>query len=293
MIDLRTLEVFLWVARLRSFRQAAERLNATQPAISLRIAKLENMLGDRLLERDRRQVCVTPKGRELMAYAERLLHLHDEMIRAVCGPALRGKVRLGVSESIVHTWLPTLLARVNAACPNLALEIDVNVSGWLRERLVTKDLDLAFLVGPVDHPNLNSHKLCSMPMAFMASDDMAFPDGPVELGDIVARPLITFGRNTRPHADLQELISRQGLRATIHASASLEAMVRFALDGRAVAVIPPAIVAGRRDGAGLRCLPTAIALPSLEYYASWPDEYAHPAAQKVAEIAVDVASAMA
>lgn len=292
MIDLRTLEVFLWVARLRSFRQAADRLNATQPAISLRIAKLENALGDRLLERDRRQVSVTPKGQELMVYAERLLHLHDEMIRAVRGPAVRGKVRLGVSESIVHTWLPALLARVNAAYPGLALEIDVNVSGWLRERLVTKDLDLAFLVGPVDHPNLNSRKLCSMPMAFMASEAMAFPDGPIELKEIVTRPLITFGRNTRPHADLQDLVSHEGLRATIHASASLEAVVQFALDGRAIAVIPPAIVANRRDGAGLRRLETAITLPSLAFYAGWPDEYVHPAAEKVAEIAVDVAAGM-
>ena len=293
MIDLRTLEVFLWVARLRSFRQAAERLNVAQPAITVRIAKLENFLGDRLLDRDRRQVSVTPKGQELMVYAERLLHLHDEMIRAVRGPALRGKVRLGVSESIVHTWLPALLARVSSAYPSLGLEIDVNISGWLRERLVTKDLDLAFLVGPVDHPNLSSHKLCSMPMAFIASDAIAFPDGPVNLEQIVTKPLITFGRNTKPHTDLQELVNREGLRATIHASASLEAVVRFALDGRAIAVIPPAIVMHRPERAGLRCLDTAIALPSLEFFVSWPDEYVHPAAEKVAEIAIEVASQMA
>jgi len=227
-----------------------------------------------------------------MVYAERLLHLHDETIRAMRGSALRGKGRLGVSESIVHTWLPTLLARVNAAYPSLGLEIDVNISAWLRERLVTKDLDLAFLVGPVDHPNLTSHRLCSMPMAFVASGGIAFPDGPVDLEQIVTKPLITFGRNTKPHTDLQELVNREGLRATIHASASLEAVVRFALDGRAIAVIPPAIVDYRPERAALRCLDAAVELPGLEFFVSWPDEYVHPAVDKVAEIAIEVASQM-
>ena len=54
MIDFRTIETFLWVATLRSFRGAAEKLNTTQPAVSMRIAQLEDLLGVRLLERDRR-----------------------------------------------------------------------------------------------------------------------------------------------------------------------------------------------------------------------------------------------
>ena len=59
MIDFRSLETFLWVANLRSFRGAAERLHTTQPAVSMRIAQLENDLGVRLLERDRRAVSLT------------------------------------------------------------------------------------------------------------------------------------------------------------------------------------------------------------------------------------------
>jgi DNA-binding transcriptional LysR family regulator len=106
-------------------------MNATQPAGSARIKKLEGFLGHniRLLERDRRTVAPTPEGQRFLEYAERLLRLGEEMIEAVGNRSIvRGIVRLGVSESIVHTWLPTLMKRVNEAYPNLELEIEVDVS---------------------------------------------------------------------------------------------------------------------------------------------------------------------
>lgn len=227
-----------------------------------------------------------------MVYAERLIDLHDEAIRAVRGPGLRGTVRLGVSESIVHKWLPALLARVSAAHPGLGLEIDVNISPWLRERLLTRDLDLAFLVGPVDHPNLSSRRLCSLPMAFLASDRITFARDPVGLEEVVTRPLITFGRYSKPRSDLRELVTpREGMRATIHASASLEVVVRFGLEGGAVAVIPPP-----SSRAGPECEP---APPEYRDRSSEPrilrvpaGRRRPPAVAKVTEIAVAVAAGL-
>ena len=72
---------------------AAAKLNTTQPAVSMRIAQLEDLLGVRLLDRDRRIVAPTPKGQVLLVYAERLMRLHAEMIE----PALshRGQSRAG------------------------------------------------------------------------------------------------------------------------------------------------------------------------------------------------------
>ena len=82
MIDFKTLETFMWVANLRSFRGAAEKLHTTQPAVSMRIAQLEDELSVGLLERDRRLVAPTQKGQELLGYAERLMRLRAEMIEA-------------------------------------------------------------------------------------------------------------------------------------------------------------------------------------------------------------------
>lgn len=140
MLDFRSLETFLWVANLRSFRGAAERLHTTQPAVSMRIAQLEDDLGVKLLERDRRAVSLTEKGQLLLRHAERLIRQRSSLIEAVGDSStMSGVVRLGVSETIVHTWLPRLIERVNATYPNLEIEIEVDISPNLRERLITKN----------------------------------------------------------------------------------------------------------------------------------------------------------
>ncbi len=291
MIDFKTLETFLWVASLRSFRRAAEKLNTTQPAVSTRIAQLEDFLGIRLLERDRRTVAPTPKGQEFLVHAERLIRLRGEMIEAVGDRStVRGMVRVGVSESIVHTWLPVLIKRVNEAHPNLELEIEVDISPKLRDSLVDRNLDLAFLVGPIGNPNVHSRPLCSFPVAFIAGDKMAIPRGAMTLEQIAQHPLITFARNTQPHMAVRELLARNGLRATIHASASLEAVVRMALDGIGIAVIPPAIIEKKAEAREkLRRVNTRIALPDLNFVVGWPAAPDNFAAQKVAEIGLQVA----
>jgi len=290
MVDFKALETFLWVATLRSFRGAAEKLNTTQPAVSMRIAQLEDFLGIRLIERDRRRVSPTQKGLEMLGYAERLMRLRAEMIDAVGNSStMRGLVRLGVSESIVHTWLPVLIERVNAAYPNLELEIEVDISPNLHEQLLNKELNLGLLLGPISHPALQSRPLCSFPVGFVCSDKIRFGKNRIELEDIAKWPIITFSRNTQPYSNVRELFERKGLRPTIHASASLATIVRMALDGIGVAVIPSAIIDNIAFAGRLRVLKTRPELPKLNFVVSWPATPDNFAAQKVAEIAGKVA----
>lgn len=290
MVDFKSLETFVWVANLRSFRGAAEKLHTTQPAVSMRIAQLEEDLGVRLLERDRRLVSPTEKGQLLLGYADRLIRLRAEAVDAVGDrTTMRGMVRLGVSESIVHTWLPTLVERVNAAYPNLELEIEVDISPNLRDRLVAKDLTLALLLGPISNPGIHSRPLCSFPLAFVAGERIRFAKKTVPLAELAKWPIITFSRNTQPYIVVRELFDRAGLQPTIHASASLATVVRMALDGIGVAVIPPAILANVVPEKRLRPLAAEAPLPSLNFVVGWPSTPDSFAAQKVAEIAMRVA----
>jgi DNA-binding transcriptional LysR family regulator len=294
MIEFKTLETFVWVANLRSFRGAAEKLHTTQPAVSMRIAQLEETLKVPLFERDRRRVAPTEKGRELIGYAERLLRLRAEMIEAVGDPStMRGLVRLGVAETIVHTWLPAFIERVNTAYPNLELEIEVDISTNLRDRLVGRDLDLAFLLGPAGHPGIHSRPLCAFPLAFMANADIRLGRKPVSLAEIARHPVITYSRNTEPYAALRELFARAGLQPTIHASASLATVVHMALDGIGIATLPPAILPGLAARGRLRAIATEAALPPLNFVMSWPAAPERFAVQKVADIAAEVAQASA
>lgn len=102
-MNLVQIRTFLWVAKLGGFRRAAEKLHTSQPAISSRIAALERALGVSLLERGASGVQLTPKGRELLDYAEKLVQIAETARHRVGEPAAySGVLRLGVSETIVH-----------------------------------------------------------------------------------------------------------------------------------------------------------------------------------------------
>lgn len=154
MIDPRSVEVFYWVVTLGGFRRAADRLATTQPAVSARVAGLEAAVGARLLDRgQRRRIHPTQAGLQMLGYAERLLALQDEMRTAFTGAGgLRGTVRLGVSETIVHTCLGTLVRRLHAAYPLLEVDITVDISANLRAALLSGEVDVALLLGPVAAP---------------------------------------------------------------------------------------------------------------------------------------------
>jgi DNA-binding transcriptional LysR family regulator len=291
MLDFRTLETFLWVATLGSFRGAAARLNTTQPAVSQRIAQLEDTLGVRLIERERRASVPTEKGRELMVYAERLLRIRAEMIAAVGDRrAMGGLIRLGVPETIVHTWLPRFVERLNAAHPRISLEIEVDISPNLRDRLVAKEIDLAILLGPIGAPSVRSLPLCSYESGFVASPALDLPhDRPAKLAELARHPVITFARNTQPHGVVRELFARADLPVRMHASASLATVVRMALDGIGVAAIPPAIVAREIAEGRLRRLACEAVLPDLNFLVCWPESPDTTTAETVAALAREVA----
>src|ERR1700757_5421786 len=107
MLDFRSIETFLWVVKLGSFRGAAQRLNTTQPAISQRIAQLEREMGVKLLNRDHRATSPTPSGRQMLVYAEKLIGLRAQMMAEVGDPrAMRGVLRLRRPGGLLHTPAP-------------------------------------------------------------------------------------------------------------------------------------------------------------------------------------------
>ena len=291
MVEFKTLQTFVSVAALSSFRGTAKKLNTTQPAISQRIAQLEAALGATLFERKHRSVSLTPTGRELLTYAEKLLRLRGEMMHAVSGKAaLRGVFRLGVAESIVHTWLSRFIERVNKAYPQLGLEIEVDISPNLRDRLLAQEIDLAFLLGPLTAPAVRSLPLCHYPVGFVASPKIGLARRRATIADLAAWPIITFSRNTQPYVAVRELFNRTELPPVrLHASASLSTVVRLALDGIGIAVIPPAIVRPELAARGLRVIDTVATVPDLSFVASWrlgPDTFAP---ETLAGLAADVA----
>jgi DNA-binding transcriptional LysR family regulator len=293
MIDSRSLETFYWVAQLGSFRRAAERLNTTQPAISHRIANLEAELGVKLLNRGPRVATLTTKGRELRDYAERMMRLMEEMTQAVAAPAMMsGVVRIGVSETIVHTWLTLFVERVHQTYPNVTLEIEVDISSNLRDALVDNRLDVCFLLGPVSEPSMTNYDLSRYPLAFIANTTMNLGPEPIGLATLVQTPIITYQKTTRPYILLRKSLMRPDLPPPrIYSNSSLSTIVRMTLDGIGVSVIPPAVIAPELRRGELRIMRTEIDLPDLVYTATLPTVLHNSLPDLLVNMAVEVAVA--
>jgi len=282
---------FLWVVTLGSFRGAGQRLNTTQPAISQRIAQLERELGVKLLNRDHRVVSPTPSGRQLMVYAEKLIGLRAEMMAEVGErSAMRGVLRLGVAETIVHTWLPRLIKSVNTAHPNLSLEIEVDITPNLTARLLEQEIELAFLVGPLSAAGVRNRVLCDYPVGVLASPSLGLGNGALKIQDLAKFPIITFPRKSQPYEIVRSLFNRPDLPPIrLHASASLATVIHMAVEGLGIAVIPTSIVETELADGRLQLLATELKIPPLTFSASWLASPDTLAVELVADLAARIA----
>lgn len=290
MIDFKSLETFLWAANLGSFSAAARKLATTQPAVSHRIAQLEQDFGVRLLERDNRSVALTEAGRKLHAYAERTVQLRTEMLTSLRNPnAIGGTLRLGVVETILQTWLPDFVRRVEAVYPNLNLEIQCDITWEMRRKLISQELDLAFVMGPLSAPVLQNRFLCDYPINFIASPRLQVPK-PATLEDLACFRILTFPRRTQPYEILHAIFNASPLPpARIHSSNALSTFVHLAVEAIGVLVIPSIIVERQIASGELEIIPTDVVLPNVHFTASWLSSPDTLAVELVANLAVEIA----
>ncbi|WP_243712172.1 LysR family transcriptional regulator, partial [Burkholderia pyrrocinia] len=136
-MNIRFLETFVWLAKLENFRLTAEKLHTTQAAVSSRIASLEEAFDVRLFDRNTRSATLTPAGRRMLAYAERIVRLDGEMRRDIDAASDAGLIRIGVIESIVHSWFPALMAQLRERYPRLDVEITSDTTLHLTRLLST------------------------------------------------------------------------------------------------------------------------------------------------------------
>jgi len=141
-LDLDLLRGFVTVAERGGFTAAGVALGLTQSAISLKVKRLEDLLGKPVFTRDPKQVALTREGETLLAYARRMLALNDEAVRRFIAPPVAGKLRLGVADHFVPRHLAPALARFARTWPELRIEVEVGRSHELRASLAREELDL-------------------------------------------------------------------------------------------------------------------------------------------------------
>ena len=125
------------------FTRAGERVHRTQSTVSQQIKRLEDDVGQPLLNRNGKDVTPTEAGERLLSYARRLLALAEEARDVLARPESEGAVRLGVPEDFAAYRLAKLLAAFSRSHPGLRLDVRADQSANLKRDLERGELDLA------------------------------------------------------------------------------------------------------------------------------------------------------
>jgi DNA-binding transcriptional LysR family regulator len=138
-LDLDAVQAFVRVAEFGSFTRAAEAMQTTQGAVSLKLKRLEDRLGWRLVERTPRYVELSARGATFLEHARELLEVHQRALTAFAGA--RQRLTIGISDHVAGPELPALIARMNAQDPQLVIEIRIGSSGDLLQSFDRRELD--------------------------------------------------------------------------------------------------------------------------------------------------------
>jgi len=294
-MDLRSLEAFVWIARLGQFRAAAKKLNVTQPAVSTRIQLLEQELGVRLFDRRAQQVLITPKGQELLGQAESMLRLRERMrTSANAQMAMQGRLRLGVvSGTLIHTWFAQLVKRIHERFPLLTLEIEANNKPDIVRGLARRQLDIALVTDPVAEPGVAKVPLCSYRLGWIVSPALELPQGPLALRDITRCPVITYSRESRPYEVIQNALTRHHVQdARVYTSSSISTTLTMVMGGIGVGTVPVSVVGKELARGRLRLLDVQdVVLPDFDFVAAYPEGPDDYIATAVAKLAAETAAA--
>jgi DNA-binding transcriptional LysR family regulator len=224
------------VARRGSMSAAAEALHVSQPALSQALAELGRRLNVPLFERVGRGRRLTEAGVEVLRYAEETLAGAEtlaqrlERLRSGAG----GTLRVGMIDAASLYVLPHVLTTFRAAHPDVELKLVVDASEALLDRLRAFELDLAFVVGPVDEADVSSTAVLREPLHVYAPAD--------DTTDVSAARWVLYPEGSRTRRIIDAAFARAGIVPTVALESGNPAVLRQMVAlGLGWSVLPPAI----------------------------------------------------
>lgn len=259
-MTLRQCEVFLAVARERSFSRAAERIHLSQPTLSEHVAELEKELGAPLFLRRGREVTLTEAGRVFHPRAARVVLAAEEARQAVAdvGGLVRGSLIVGASTTPGIYVLPAAIAAFRARHPGIELTLHIANSRTIEERVRANELDLGVVGGHV----LGAGERC---LAAGLDDELILivpPGHPwarrreVPVAGLAEQPLLMREEGSATRYVTERALQQAGVRA--RAAMELghtEAIKQAVMAGLGVAVVSIHAVRGELETGRLVALP--------------------------------------
>ena len=260
-MDAADLRVFEAVLRTRGINRAAGELNTVQSNVTARIRRLEAELGIRLFDRHARGVTPTAAGRRLAPFAAAIDGLLQEARRAVADDGVpRGPLTIGALETTAALRLAPALADYAAAWPEVDLVLRTGTSAEMVQAVLDRDVEGAFVCGPVSHPDLVAEPMFHEELVLAASPVLGGLDGLAKRPDakvVVLRAGCSYRQR------LEEVLARRGVAGLRRLEfGTIEALLACTAAGIGITLLPRGIVeaAAGRFRLSLHDLPPAEAL---------------------------------
>jgi len=192
-MDFDHLVTFLEISKQGSFSRAGQKLYRSQPAVSAQIRQLEQEYGQKLFDRVGKSVRLTVAGETLLEYAQRLLTLRNESMRAVADQATtpRGMLAIGANEATCLYVLPDIFAEYSRRFPSVQISIYRNFSHKVIEKIEDGTVDVGIVTLPVKSPSLKIHPIFRDRLMLMVSSSNPLArHKTVRTSEIAEQPLI-------------------------------------------------------------------------------------------------------
>jgi DNA-binding transcriptional LysR family regulator len=294
-ISLTNLETLCWIARLGSFTAAAERLNATQPAISGRVRELEESLEVKLFQRRGRRMELTIQGRELVERAQPLIARIEEVITSLDNPgAITGILRIGVGEMVAVAWFGELMAQLHERMPRVTYQIEVDLTINMRQKLELGQLDLAIMAARLNSDRLVSTPLGSLDMLWVTSPAVrrAMKRAGRELQEVLSsHPIWCLARPSHMYPMAVETLKSLGLsQVSINTCNSLQTMVSIVMAGGGISMLPENMVAEALKRRQLVRLSPDMPAQQLDFVIAHDRDQEQPVVRHIAQLAVQAST---
>lgn len=256
-MDVDAVRAFLLAADLQSFTRAADVLDTTQSAVSLKLRKLEEQLGRRLLERTPRHVRLSAEGVAFLGMARELVNSHDRAAAAF--DTEQRRLAIGINQQLVGSELPSLLKRMREHDPNLQVEMRIGGTQELMRSQAQGELDAVLVLRPDDRGK-RGRVVFAEPFAWFAAVGWEPRAGQ-------PLPLATQGESCRVRTQAVRALDRAGVEwREVFVGKGAAILGAAAVAGLAVALLARrAAPAGTVDVSGLLSLPTIRAQDVMLY----------------------------
>lgn len=265
-MDSDDLRLFEAVARLGGMSRAAAELNTVQSNVTARIRLLEEALEAPLFERHSRGVSLTPAGRRLLPYAERVTALIKEAARVVRDDQTpQGPLVVGSLETTAAIHLSALLSSYVGKWPKVDLTLRTGTTGELVEQVLSRSLEGAFVCGPIDHPDLLAETIFEEELVVLTSPkvtQLAWLPGLAEVRIVVLRASCSYRQK------LEEMLALRGITGLRRLEfGTLEALIGCVAAGLGVTLLPRRMIEAhwRQGRVAIHELPSDLAAVQTQF----------------------------